>query len=141
MLLIDPISAAPPGRAVPICYKLQVFCLLRANGVELLRSSNTLKYRSQPSEGGEGSLGAQPFVCFLPEKSGFAWTTQSKFKNAGGWRSQECAGGKRRQAIEALRFNYFIQFSETLYNYEYDEYSRLSERIEAPPLTISRFLY
>lgn len=52
-----------------MCYKLQVFCLLRANGVELLKTLNTLKYRSQPSEGGEGRIDAQPFVCFHTGKS------------------------------------------------------------------------
>lgn len=51
--------------------------------------------------------------------------------------AEKALGGRWRQAIEALRFNYFIQFSETLYNYEYDEYSRLLERTEALPLTMS----
>lgn len=113
--LIPSLSAAPPGRAVPICYKLQVFRLLRANGVELLKTLNTLKYRSQPSEGGEGRLGAQPFVCFHTGKSlALPGLHSLRLKNAAGWRSRECTGGKRRQAIGALRFNYFIKFSQTL---------------------------
>lgn len=140
MLLTDPISAAVPGRAVPICCKLQGFCLLRANGVEMLKTSNTWKHRSKPSKGGEGRLGAQAFVCSNTEK---LRTIQSKFKKTGGWRTQECTRGKGRQAIEALRVNYFMQFSETLYKYEYDEYSRLLERKGALRLTTSysRFLY
>jgi len=47
VLLIDPISAALPEKAAPICYKLHVFRLLTVNVLVMLKTSNTFKYRSK----------------------------------------------------------------------------------------------
>ena len=60
-----------------------------------------------------------------------------------GEEARKALRGRRRQAIEAPRFRYFLQFSVILYSYEYDEYSRVSGRIEALPVarSESRFFF
>lgn len=122
------------SEAVSSCFKLQVFCLLRASVAELLKPSDTFTYRSKPSEGEASGL-SNPFaLCLaLPAPASPPPPCLTRRVQVGK-EARKALRGWRRQATEAPRFHYFLQFSGILYSYEYDEYSRLWGRIEALPV-------
>lgn len=123
------------SEALRSCFQLQGFCLFSANAAELLKPSDTFTYRSKPSDGeasglSNSSASALPAPA-SPQPPCLTWRIQVDKA------ARKARRSRQRQAIEAPRFHYFIQFSGILYSNEYDEYSRLWGRIEALPVAMS----